>query len=98
MKSTSYIKYKYSYFEHPVLTKILGGNTYDTLHTLNTELTPNSRAITTTLGGVNQSYLVMLLIYTEYNHIYMGILIVCPPNLGLLAPPPAGTAAKITAM
>ena len=61
MTSTSYVNYKDSYFENPVLTTIRGEPTYETLHHLRSELKANAISVPTTLGGVNHGYLGMVL-------------------------------------
>ena len=45
MTSTSSVNYKESYFEHPVLTDIRGGPTYETLNHLKNELKVNASSV-----------------------------------------------------
>ena len=93
--STSSVNNKYSYFEHPVLTKIRGEPTYETLHLLKNELKANASSVPTTLGGGNHGYLGMILTPAEYHHIPPSDPFTRPPNPGVLVPNPAGTAAQI---
>ena len=58
---TSSVNYKDSYLERPVLTKICGEATYDTLHHLKDELKANTSSVPTTLGGGNHGYIDMIL-------------------------------------
>ena len=95
MKSTSYVNYKDYYLEHPVLTKIRGEPTYETLHHLKNELKANVSSVPTTLGGRNHVYLGMILTPTEYHRIVPADPLTQPPNLGILVSNPAGTAAQI---
>ena len=69
MMSTSSVNYKDSYFEHPVLNKIRGEPTYETLHNKKNELKSNASSIPTTLGGGNNGYLGMILTPAEYHRI-----------------------------
>ena len=69
MTLTSYVNYKDSYFEHPVLTKICGEPTYETLHHLKNELKANASSVPTTMGGNNHGYLVMITMPAEYHRI-----------------------------
>ena len=89
------VNYKYSYFDHPVLTTILGEPTYETLHHLKNELKANASSVPTTLGGVNRGYLGMLLTPAEYRRILPNDPFTRPPNPGVLVPNPNGTAAQI---
>ena len=90
------VNYKYSYFEHPVLTTIRGEPTYETLHHLKNKLKANTSSVLTTLGGGNNGYLVMVLTPAEYRRISPNDPFTQPPNLGVLVPNPNGTAAQIT--
>ena len=65
MTPTYYVNYKESYFEHTVLTAILGEPTYEIFHHLKNELKENASSGPTTLGGGNHSYIGMILIPTE---------------------------------
>ena len=95
MKSTSSVNYKDSYFEHPVLTKIRGEPTYETLHHLKNELKSNASSVPTTLGSSNHGYLGMILTPEEYQCIAPENPFKQPQNPGILVPNPAGTAAQI---
>ena len=95
MTSTSSVNYKDSYFEHPVLTMIRGGPTYETLHHLKNELKANASSVPTTLGGGNHGYLGMVLAPAEYHHILPNYPFTRLPNPGVLVPNPNGTAARI---
>ena len=94
MTSTSSINYKDPYFDHLVLTAILGEPTYETLHHLKNELKTNARSVPTTLGGRNHGYLGMILTPAEYHCIAPTDPFTWPPNLGVFVPNPAGTAAQ----
>ena len=96
MTSASSVNYKDSYFDHPVLTVIRGEPTYETLHHLKNELKANESSVPTTLGGGNHGLLGMILTLAEYCHIAPTDPFASPPNLGVLVPNPAGTAAQIT--
>ena len=93
---TSSVNYKYSYFEHPVLTKIRGEPTYETLHHLKNDLKANMSSVPNTMGGGNHGYLGMILTSAEYHHIMPAHPFTQPPNPGVLVPNPAGMAAQIT--
>ena len=95
MTSTSSVNYKDSYFEHPFLTTIHGEPTYETLHHLKNELKANVSSVPTTLGDVNHGYLGMILAPKDYLCIAPTGPFTRPPNLGVLIPNPAGTAAQI---
>ena len=95
MTSTTSVNFKDSYFEHPVLSKIRGEPTYETLHTLKTELKANASSVPTTLGGGNHGYLGMILDPAEYNLVAPGTQFIRPANPGALVAPAAGTAAQI---
>ena len=95
MTSTSSVNYKDSYFKHPVLTKIRGEPTYETLHHLKMELKANASSVPTILGGGNHGYLGMILTPTEYHRIAPADPFTRPPNPGALVPNPAGTATQI---
>ena len=95
MTLTSSVDYKDSYFKHPVLTRIRREPTYETLHHLKNELKSNASFIPTTLVGGNHGYLGVILTPVEYHRIAPADLFIRPPNLGVLVPNPAGTAAQI---
>ena len=88
MTSTSYINYKDSHFEHPVLTAIRGEPTYETLNHIKKELKANTRSVPTTLGGGNHGYLGMILTTAEYCRIAPTDPFTRPPNPGVLVPTP----------
>ena len=69
MTLTSSVKYKDSYFKHPVLTRIRGEPTYETLHHLKNELTHNASSDPMTLGDGNHGYLYIIRTPIEYHHI-----------------------------
>ena len=96
MKLTSSVKYKDSYFEHPVLTTIHRESTYETLHHLKNELKANTSSVPTNLGGGNHGYLGMVLTQAEYHRILPNNPLIRPPNPGVLVPNPNGTAAQIS--
>ena len=96
MTSNSSVNYKYSYFEHPVLTTIRGEPTYETLHHIKKELKANTISVLTTLGGGNHGYLGMVLTPAEYRRISPNDPFTQLPNPGVLVPNPNGTAAQIT--
>ena len=95
MTLTSSINYKDSYFEHPVLTRIRGEPTYETLHYLKNELKSKASSVTTTLGGGNHGYLCMILTPAEYHHISPVDTFTLPPNPDFLVPNPSGTVSQI---
>ena len=95
MISTSFVDYKDSYFEHPVLTTIRREPIYKTLHHLKNELKENASSVPTTLGGGNHGYLGMILTPAEYHCIVTTYPFTRPPNLGVLVPNLNGTAAQI---
>ena len=74
---------------------IHGEPTYETLHHLKNELKSNVCSVTTTLGGGNHGYLVMILTPAEYCRIAPNDPFAWPPNPGVLVPNPNGTAAQI---
>ena len=95
MTRTSYVNYKYSYFEQPILTEIRREPTYERLHHLKNELKANASSVPTTLGGGNRGYLGMILTPADYRRISPTDPFTRPPNLGVLVPNPAGTADQI---
>ena len=95
MKLTSYVNYKDSYFEHPVLTAIRREPTYKTLHHLKNELKANASSVSTTFGGGKNVYLGMILAPTEYCRIAPTDPFTRPPNPGVLVLNFNGTAAQI---
>ena len=84
--------------KHPVLTKIRGEPTYETLHHFKNELKANTSSVSATLGGGNHGYLGMILTPAEYHCIVPADPFTRPPNPGVLVPNPAGTAAQIASM
>ena len=95
MTLTSSVKYKESYFEHPVLTSIRGEPTYETLRHLKNELKANASSVPTTMGRGNHGYLGMILTPAEYFCITPTDPFTQTQNPGILVPNPAGTAAQI---
>ena len=95
MTSTSSAKYKYFYFEHPVLTTIRWEPTYETLHHLKNKLKSNTISVPTNLGGGNHGYLGMVLTPAEYRRILSNDPFTRPPNPGVLIQNMNGTAAQI---
>ena len=89
MMLTSYVNYKYSYFEHTFLTAIYGEPTYETIHHLKNELKANAILVPTTLGGGNHGYLGMILTPAEYCRIAPTDPFTRP------VPNPSGTAVQI---
>ena len=98
MTSNSSVNYKYSYFKHPVLTKIRGESTYETLHYLKNELKANASSVPTTLGGVNHGYIGMILTPAEYHRITPTDPSTRPPNPGVLFPNQSGTVTQIASV
>ena len=98
MTSTSSVNYKDSYFKHPVLTKIRGEPTYETLHHLKNELKDNASYVPTILGGGNHGYLGMIIKPAEYHHITPGNIFTRPTNPFILVPNPAVTSAQIASV
>ena len=98
MKWTSSVNYKYSYFEHLVLTEIRGEPTYETLHHIKNELKANASSVPTTLGGGNHGYLGMILSPAEYLRIAPTDPFTRPPNPGVLVPNTAGTATQFASL
>ena len=95
MTLTSSVNYKDSYFEHRVIIKIRGELTNETLHHFKNELKSNASSVSTILVGGNHGYLGVILTPVEYHRIAPADLFIRPPNLGVLVPNPAGTAAQI---
>ena len=91
MTPTSSVNYNNSYFKHPVLTKIHGEPTYETLHHLKNELKANTSSVPTTLGGENHGYQGTVLTPAEY----CCILPNDPFNPGVVVPNQNGTVAQI---
>ena len=66
MTLISSVSYKDYNFEHPVLTKICGEPTYETLHHPKNELKANVSSVPTTLVFVNHGKLIMILTPADY--------------------------------
>ena len=95
MTLSSSVKYKYSYFEHLVLTRIRGEPTYETLRHLKNELKANARSVPTTFEGGNHGYLGILLTPGEYHCIMTSNPFTWEPKPGVLIPNPSGTVTQI---
>ena len=96
MTSTSSVNYKDSYFKYPVLIKICGEPTYETLHHLKNELNANASSVPTNSSGGNHGYLFMVLTTTEYLCILPNEPFTWPPNPGVLVRNLNGKATQIT--
>jgi hypothetical protein len=83
MTSTN-IDYIDTYFQIPVLTKLHGEPTYDTLTTLRDEIKTNAITVNSTLGGGNYGHLGLVLPATEYAAIPNTTAYTRPPNPGVL--------------
>ena len=94
MMLTSSVNHKDSYFEYPVLTKIRGETTYETIHHLKNELKANASFVPTNLGGVNLGYFCMILTHAEYHLIAPVDSFTRPPNPGVFVPNQAGMATQ----
>ena len=55
--SDSLSSYRENYFQHPVLSKIIGDPTYSSLAQLEKECKANGKSVSSTLGGGNQGFL-----------------------------------------
>ena len=65
MTSTN-IDYVNTYFEYPVLTKIHGEPTYESLCTMENKLKSNATTVSTTLGGGQHGHLGLTMPTTDY--------------------------------
>ena len=86
MSSTN-IDYVDTYFEFPLLTKIHGEPTYDSLKTLKNELKSNATSVTSDLGGGGHGHLGIVLTPAEYA-VISPIPYVRPVHPGPLVVPP----------
>ena len=85
------INYVDNYFQIPVLTRIHGEPTFETLKNLRNQVKANAGSVSTHLGGGALGYLGLLLSPAEYNRIAPGTPFIRPGNPGVLNVPP-GTA------
>ena len=92
------IDYVTTYFQIPVLTKIHGEPTFETLRILFNELKANAGDVATTLGGGLLGYLGLLLSIVEYARVAPGTPFLCPPNPGPLVIPNGTTQHAATRM
>lgn len=85
MTSTS-INYADTYFQFPVLTKIHGEPSFESLRVLHDEIKANALAVTSTLGGGQHGHLGLALSNTDYARI-SNVPYTRPPHPGLLQIP-----------
>ena len=92
------IDYVKTYFQIPILTKIHGEPTFETLRVLFNELKANAGDVSTTLGGGTLGYLGLLLSILEYAPVVPGTPFIRPPNPGPLVIPNGTTQHAATRM
>jgi len=86
-----------TYFQHKVLTKVHGKPTYESLHTLQTQIKANASSVPSTLGGGLYGHLGCILSAASYATLPNSVPWITPVHPGPFAPPAAGTAAQIEA-
>jgi hypothetical protein len=86
-----------TYFQHKVLTRILGQPTYKTLQNLSTEIKANAASVPSTLGGGHYGHLGLILSPDRYATLAHTVPWVSPDNPGPFIPPAAGTGPQIEA-
>jgi hypothetical protein len=92
--SDSLVNYRENYFQHPVLTKIIGDPTYTSLAKLERECKANAKSVRSTLGGGNQGHLGLVSSIPAYERISPGMPFI-RPLLPVLPPLDGATAAQI---
>ncbi len=71
--SGSQINYRENYFQHPLLTKISGDPTYNSLAKLERECKANGKSVRSTLGGGLQGHLGLVCSPAAYNRVSPGV-------------------------
>ena len=77
--SDSLLNYRENYFQHPVLTKIIGGPTYTSLAQMEKECKANAKSVSSTLGGGQQGYLGLVSSIQAYERVAPGEPFIRPP-------------------
>lgn len=88
---------KETYFQHKVLTKIIGKPTYASLKLLSTEITANAASVTSTLGGGFYGHLGLVLTPAKYASMPNAVPWETPVPPGPFLPPTNGTGPQIEA-
>ena len=86
-----------TYFQHKVLTKVVGQPTYESLQLLSTEIKANASSVPSTLGGGLYGHLGLILSDERYATLAHSVPWVTPQNPGPFDPPNPATAAQIEA-
>jgi hypothetical protein len=86
-----------TYFQHKVLTKIVGIPTYSNLKILQDELKANASSVTSVLGGGHYGHLGLVLTPAQYNLLPNSAPWVAPPAPGPFLPTVGATGPQIAA-
>ena len=97
MMSTSYPRVKDTYFQHPVLTKIQGRPTYESLQTLSKQIKANATSVPSTIGGGLYGHLGLVLSASKYANLAGTVPWITPGHPGPFAPPAGATGPQIEA-
>ena len=71
--SDSQINYRENYFQHPMLTKIIGDPTYTSLAKLEKECKANGKSFRSTLGGGSLGHLGLTSSVSAYERVSPGV-------------------------
>jgi hypothetical protein len=91
LTATSAIDFKETYFIHPVLTKIQGETTFQTLTQLHQELKANAASVPSNLRGGNYGYLGLLLSAEQHKLLALQTPFEKPAHPGTFTAPPTLT-------
>jgi hypothetical protein len=97
MTSTSIPSVNDTYFQHKVLTRILGIPVYESLQLLTTEIKANAASVPTTLGGGHYGHLGLVVSDQKYATLANTIPWITPVNPGPFAPPAGATRPQLEA-
>jgi hypothetical protein len=86
-----------TYFQHKLLTKVVGRPTYESLQLLSTEIKANASSVPSTLGGGLYGHLGLILSDERYATLANSVPWITPPNPGPFVPPNPATAAQLEA-